>query len=86
MIRFDAVYVGDFKCNIRRLADYKNLSGYVRALYQQTGIPETVAIENIKLHYYASHGSINPTGIIPVGPELNFLAPHDRNRLSTNQA
>ena len=78
LIRFDAAYVGHFKCNIRRLMDYPNLWGYTRDLYQQPNIAETVSIANIKAHYYVSHKLINPTGIIPKGPELDFLSPHDR--------
>jgi len=78
LIRFDSVYVGHFKCNIRRIEDYPNLSGYLRDLYQQPGIAETVNFEHIKGHYYKSHPMINPTAIVPVGPEINFLAPHNR--------
>lgn len=81
LIRFDAVYVGHFKCNLRRIADYPNLSNYIRELYQQPGINETVSIAHIKNHYYGSHANINPTGIIPLGPLLDFDAPHDRARL-----
>jgi len=78
LIRFDAVYVGHFKCNLRRIADYDNLSNYLRDLYQMPGIAETVDIDYIKRHYYYSHNSINPTRIVPKGPELNFDRPHDR--------
>jgi len=78
LVRFDAVYVGHFKCNLRRIADYPNLSGYLRDLYQQPGIAGTVDIGHIKQDYYASHGTINPTGIIPLGPRLDFMAPHGR--------
>jgi putative glutathione S-transferase len=81
LVRFDAVYVGHFKCNIRRIADYPALSNYLRALYQMPGIAGTVDIPHIKLHYYASHRSVNPTGIVPVGPDLDLDAPHDRDRL-----
>jgi putative glutathione S-transferase len=80
LIRFDAVYVGHFKCNRQRIADYPNLSNYLRELYQVPGIAETVDIGQIKTHYYASHGTINPTGIVPLGPELDFTSPHDRDR------
>jgi glutathionyl-hydroquinone reductase len=80
LLRFDPVYVGHFKCNIRRLADYPNLSGYLRGLYQMPGIAETVDMDYIKSHYYGSHLSINPTGIVPVGPELNLDAPHGRTK------
>ncbi|MGP5069903.1 glutathione S-transferase family protein [Psychrobacter faecalis] len=78
LVRFDAVYVGHFKCNIRRIVDYPNLWGYLRDLYQVPGIAETVSIEHIKAHYYTSHANINPTRIIPVGPLLDFNEPHDR--------
>lgn len=80
LVRFDAVYVGHFKCNIRRIVDYSNLWGYLRDLYQVPGIAETVSIEHIKAHYYTSHTNINPTRIIPVGPLLDFNEPHDRTR------
>ena len=72
-MRFDAVYVGHFKCNRRRIADYPNLSHYLKALYEVPGVKETVHIDHIKTHYYWSHTSINPHRIIPVGPELAFL-------------
>jgi putative glutathione S-transferase len=81
LIRFDAVYYSHFKCNQRRIADYPNLSNYLRELYQVPGIAETVNMHDIKWHYYGSHESINPTRIVPVGPELDFDAPHDRERL-----
>ena len=81
LVRFDAVYVGHFKCNIRRIVDYPNLWGYLRDLYQVPGIDETVSIEHIKAHYYTSHANINPTRIIPVGPVLEFNEPHDRAHL-----
>jgi len=81
LIRFDAVYFGHFKCNLRRIADYPNLSNYMRELYQVPGVAETVSIDHIKRHYYGSHRMINPTGIVPLGPELNFTAPHDRGKL-----
>ena len=80
LVRFDAVYYGHFKCNLRRLDDYPNLSNYVRDLYQVPGVAETVDISHIKRHYYASHRHINPTGIVPKGPEIDFSAPHDRLR------
>jgi len=72
LIRFDAVYVGHFKCNRQRLADYPALSGYLRDLYQVEGVAETVNFEHIKQHYYRSHKTINPSGIVPLGPELDF--------------
>ncbi|PST19409.1 glutathione-dependent reductase [Rhizobium sp. JAB6] len=82
LIRFDAVYVGHFKCNIRRIADYANLSAYLRDLYQVAGVAETVNIAHIKNHYYRSHKTINPTGIVPIGPELDSDRPHERERLA----
>lgn len=81
LIRFDAVYVGHFKCNLKRIADYPSLSNYLRDLYQEPGIAATVDIDYIKAHYYQSHGSINPTQIVPVGPALEFDKAHNRNSL-----
>lgn len=81
LVRFDPVYVGHFKCNIRRIADYPNLSGYVRDLYQHPGVAETVHMDHIKSHYYGSHESINPTRIVPVGPDIDYNASHDRKNL-----
>ena len=78
LIRFDAVYYGHFKCNLRQLADYPAISAYVRELYQVPGVAKTVHFDHIKTHYYSSHTSINPTRIVPVGPELDFNAPHNR--------
>ncbi|GAA5524655.1 glutathionyl-hydroquinone reductase YqjG [Microbulbifer aestuariivivens] len=78
LVRFDPVYHGHFKCNKQRLADYPNLWGYVRELYQRPGVAETVNFHHIKTHYYASHSNINPTGIVPKGPELDYSAPHHR--------
>jgi len=83
LVRFDAAYVGHFKCNVRRIVDYPNLWGYLRDLYQVPGIADTVAIDNIKAHYYGSHETINPTRIIPVGPDLDFNTPHGREQLSS---
>lgn len=80
LVRFDAVYVGHFKCNRQRIADYPNLSNYLRELYQYEGISETVNMQHIKEHYYYSHESINPTRIIPKGPKTGFNNAHDRNR------
>ncbi len=80
LVRFDAVYVGHFKCNLRRIADYANLSNYMRELYQWPGVADTVDLDHIKRHYYRSHKGINPTGIVPAGPALDFQAPHDRGR------
>lgn len=81
LVRFDPVYVGHFKCNIRRIADYPNLSEYTRDIYQTKGIAETVNMHHIKAHYYASHDTINPTRVVPVGPETDLEAPHSRSRL-----
>lgn len=78
LVRFDAVYVGHFKCNIRRLSDYPALWGYCRALYQMDGIADLVNFDHIRKHYYMSHPTINPTGIVPKGPVLDFLEPHGR--------
>ncbi|MGP0172601.1 glutathione S-transferase family protein [Pseudomonas sp. NCHU5208] len=81
LIRFDAVYHGHFKCNLRRILDYPNLSNWLRELYQWPGVAETVDFTHIKSHYYASHATINPTGIIPKGPRQDFSQSHDRGRL-----
>ena len=81
LVRFDAVYVGHFKCNLHRIVDYPNLWGYLRDLYQVPGIAETVNMTHIKQHYYTSHANINPTRIIPMGPVIDFNEPHDRARL-----
>lgn len=78
LIRFDAVYHGHFKCNIRRIVDYPNLFGYLKDLYQQEGIADTVNFDHITRHYYITHDDINPTGIVPLGPDQDFLAPHGR--------
>jgi len=80
LLRFDPVYVGHFKCNLRRIADYPNLSNYLRDLYQVPGVGGTVNMHHIKAHYYGSHRNINPTGIVPVGPAIDNDAPHDRAR------
>ncbi len=80
LIRFDAVYVGHFKCNRQRIADYPNLSNYLRELYQYADISETVNMQHIKQHYYGSHESINPTRIVPKGPALDFNQAHNRER------
>ena len=81
LIRFDPVYHGHFKCNVRRIVDYMNLWGYTRDIYQLPGVASTVHITAIKRHYYGSHANINPSGIVPVGPALDYLAPHGRERL-----
>ncbi len=78
LLRFDPVYVGHFKCNLRRIVDYPNLGPYLRDLYQTPGVAETVDMDHIKRHYYATHRNINPTGIVPVGPILDLDAPHGR--------
>ncbi|WP_313085017.1 glutathione S-transferase family protein [Pseudomonas sp.] len=81
LVRFDAVYHGHFKCNLRRIEDYPNLSNWLRELYQWPGIAETVSLEHIKQHYYASHRHINGNGLVPKGPDLALGRPHDRERL-----
>ena len=82
LVRFDAVYYSHFKCNIRRILDYPNLQGYLRDLYQQPGIAETVNFDHIKRHYYITHHEINPTGIVPLGPALDLNRPHRREKIS----
>ncbi|KXF76703.1 glutathione-dependent reductase [Paramesorhizobium deserti] len=86
LLRFDPVYVGHFKCNRQRIADYPNLSNYLRDLYQVPDVAGTVNMHHIKAHYYGSHKTINPTGIIPLGPEIDYGAPHDRNRFAAKAA
>ncbi len=81
LVRFDAVYHGHFKCNLRRVVDYPNLHGYLRDLHQRPGVAETVNLDHIKRHYYVTHADINPTGIVPLGPLLDFAAPHGREKL-----
>jgi putative glutathione S-transferase len=81
LVRFDAVYHGHFKCNLRRIVDYRHLQGYLRDLYQQPGIAETVNFDHIKRHYYFTHDDINPTRIVPIGPALDLAAPHGRESL-----
>ncbi|MGP1676100.1 MAG: glutathione S-transferase family protein [Burkholderiales bacterium] len=85
LVRFDAVYYGHFKCNLRPLVDYDNLWAYTRELYQFPGVVGTVDLEQIKEHYYRSHPRINPNGVVPVGPTLDFAAPHGRERLGSAQ-
>ncbi len=82
LLRFDPVYVGHFKCNLRRIDEFPNLSNYVRDLYLVPGVAETVDIAYIKKHYYGSHESVNPTRIVPMGPAVDYAAPHDRARFS----
>lgn len=81
LIRFDAVYHGHFKCNLRRIVDYPHLFGYLKDLYQTAGIAATVNFDHIKRHYYLTHHEINPTGIVPLGPVQDLAAPHGRERL-----
>lgn len=83
LVRFDAVYHGHFKCNIRRIIDYPNLFGYLKDLYQVEGIAETVNFDHIKRHYYVTHDDINPTRIVPLGPDQDLSTPHGRERLSS---
>ena len=82
LVRFDPVYVGHFKCNLRRIVDYPHLSGYLRDLYQYPGVAGTVNFDHIKRHYYRTHPSINPTRIVPVGPHMDLSAPPGRESLS----
>jgi putative glutathione S-transferase len=81
LVRFDAVYYGHFKCNLRHIYEYPALWGYTRELYQMPAIAATVAIDECKTHYYGSHRNINPTGIVPLGPVLDFTAPHGRESI-----
>ncbi|MFV9614479.1 MAG: glutathione S-transferase family protein [Gammaproteobacteria bacterium] len=83
LVRFDAVYYNHFKTNKKRLVEYPNLWAYTRELYQVPGVAETVNMDHIKYHYFASHQSINPTGIVPKGPDIDFMAPHNREQLSS---
>jgi putative glutathione S-transferase len=81
LVRFDAVYVTHFKCDRKRIADYPNLDGLLRDIYQMPGVADTVHMDHIRNHYFRSHPTINPYGIISIGPELDFAAPHGRDRL-----
>ncbi|MGB1800332.1 MAG: glutathione S-transferase family protein [Gammaproteobacteria bacterium] len=81
LVRFDPVYYGHFKCNLKHLYEYPNLWAYTRDLYQQPGIAETINMYHIKHHYYGSHKTVNPSGVVPLGPEINYLEPHNRNNL-----
>lgn len=83
LVRFDSVYYSHFKCNRQRMIDFRNLSGYLRELYQVPGVAETVSFDHIKRHYYGSHPGLNPTGIVPKGPVLDYEAPHDRDGFPT---
>jgi putative glutathione S-transferase len=80
LVRFDAVYHGHFKCNLRRIVDYPNLQGYLMDLYQQPGIAATVNFDHIKRHYYYTHDDINPTRVVPIGPAMDLTKPHGRDR------
>lgn len=80
LIRFDPVYHGHFKCNIKQIADYPNLFGYMKELYQHPGIAQTVNFDHIKRHYYYSHTMINPTQVVPVGPQQDLMSPHGRDK------
>ncbi len=82
LVRFDPVYHGHFKCNIRRIVDYPNLWAYTRDLYQTPGVAETCDFQHIKRHYYESHDHVNPSGVVPVGPAIDYDAPHGRERLA----
>jgi putative glutathione S-transferase len=82
LVRFDAVYVGHFKCNLRRLVDYPNLWGYARDLFQRPGFRETVNFDHIKRHYYMTHERLNPSGVVPLGPLSDWDAPHSRASLT----
>ncbi len=82
LVRFDPVYHGHFKCNLKQLRDYPNLWGYTCDLYQQPGVAETINLQHIKRHYYGSHATINPTGVVPLGPDINYNAAHDRDLLT----
>ncbi len=86
LVRFDSVYVGHFKCNRCRIEDYPNLSNYLRDLYQQPGVADTVDMMHIKRHYYESQDSVNPSRVVAKGPELDFTRPHDRDRVSLPEA
>ncbi len=86
LVRFDIVYYAHFKCNVRRIADYPNLWAYARDLYQQPKIADTVNLDHIKVHYYASQLNVNPAGIVPVGPEIDFNTPHSRESISRKVA
>lgn len=82
LLRFDPVYHGHFKCNLRRIVDYPNLWGWLRDLYQVPGVAETVDLDHIKRHYYMTHDEINPTRIVPIGPDIDFATPHGREALA----
>ena len=81
LVRFDSVYHGHFKCNVRRVVDYPNLWGYTRDIYQLGSVARSVNLQHVTHHYYESHRNINPTGIVPLGPALDFTTPHGRGGL-----
>jgi putative glutathione S-transferase len=85
LVRFDVVYHGHFKCNLRRIIDYPNLQGYLMDLYQQPGIGETVNFDHIKRHYYMTHTEINPTRIVPLGPIVDLGRPHGREKFGSTE-
>jgi len=82
LLRFDPVYNTHFKCNLRRLVDYPNLWNYTRELYQVPDVAPTVRLDHIKKHYWGSHRTINPSGLVPIGPAIDYAAPHNRARLA----
>lgn len=86
LVRFDPVYVGHFKCNLKRLVDFPALWGFTRELYQHPGVAETVNFSHIKQHYYRSHPTINPSGVVPLGPVLDWNAPHQRDVVQAKAA
>lgn len=81
LVRFDSVYVGHFKCNLKRIEDYPNISNYLRELFQWENVAPTVDFYHIKRHYYASHTMINPTGVVPKGPFVDYMAAHNRDSI-----
>ncbi len=81
LIRFDAVYVSHFKCNLKRIVDYPNIWGYVKELYEMPAFKSTTNFRHIKNHYFMSHGEINPSGIVPLGPDLVFDGKHERSNV-----
>jgi len=83
LVRFDCVYVGHFKCNLRRIEEYENLSNYLRELYQIPEFTSTVNFDHIKNHYYRSQPSVNPTRVVPIGPHVDYMRPHNRDRFSS---
>jgi len=84
LVRFDAVYYTHFKCNLRRISDHAHLWPYLRDLYQIPGVADTVRMDHIKSHYFETHRKLNPSGIVPVGPDIDFTAPHERASLGSS--